>query len=43
MGNAAAEYELFYELGLDGLFSDNTDTAVAAREQVFGRGKNDDD
>ena len=34
-GNAAAEYELFYGLGLDGLFSDNTDSAVAARERIF--------
>ena len=34
-GNAAAEYELFYGLGLDGLFSDNTDTAVAARTRIF--------
>ena len=41
-GNAAAEYELFYGLGLDGLFSDNTDTAVAARERIFG-GENEDD
>ena len=40
MGNAAAEYELFYGLGLDGLFSDNTDTAVAARERIFA-GKGD--
>ncbi|MQA26602.1 MAG: glycerophosphodiester phosphodiesterase [Micromonosporaceae bacterium] len=31
-GDAAAEYELFYGLGLDGLFSDFPDAAVAARD-----------
>jgi len=31
-GNALREYEQFYELGVDGLFSDNPDTAVAARD-----------
>ncbi|MEJ7792106.1 MAG: glycerophosphodiester phosphodiesterase [Gaiellaceae bacterium] len=36
MGNAAAEYRLFYGLGFDGLFSDNTDTAVAARTELAG-------
>ena len=30
-GNAAAEYEQFFDLGVDGLFSDNADTAVRAR------------
>jgi glycerophosphoryl diester phosphodiesterase len=30
-GNAIAEYEQFYDLGVDGLFSDNPDTAVEAR------------
>jgi glycerophosphoryl diester phosphodiesterase len=30
-GNAFAEYAQFYELGVDGLFSDNPDTALAAR------------
>jgi glycerophosphoryl diester phosphodiesterase len=30
-GNAAAEYEQFFGLGVDGLFSDNADTAVRAR------------
>jgi glycerophosphoryl diester phosphodiesterase len=30
-GNAIAEYEQFFELGVDGLFSDNPDTAVEAR------------
>ena len=36
-GNAPAEYELFYRLGVDGVFSDNPDTAVAARATVFSR------
>lgn len=31
-GNAFAEYDQFYALGVDGLFSDNPDTAVEARE-----------
>ncbi|GAA3775326.1 glycerophosphodiester phosphodiesterase [Plantactinospora mayteni] len=30
-GDIIAEYELFYGLGLDGVFSDHPDTAVAAR------------
>jgi glycerophosphoryl diester phosphodiesterase len=30
-GDAFSEYEQFYELGVDGLFSDNPDTAVEAR------------
>ena len=30
-GNALAEYALFFGLGVDGLFSDNPDTAVLAR------------
>jgi glycerophosphoryl diester phosphodiesterase len=30
-GNAIAEYEQFFALGVDGLFTDNTDTAVEAR------------
>jgi glycerophosphoryl diester phosphodiesterase len=30
-GNAIAEYEQFYRLGVDGLFSDNPDTAIEAR------------
>jgi glycerophosphoryl diester phosphodiesterase len=33
-GNAFAEYEKFYGLGIDGLFSDNPDTAVAARQEL---------
>ena len=32
-GNAFAEYEQFYKLGVDGVFSDNPDTAVAARNE----------
>jgi glycerophosphoryl diester phosphodiesterase len=31
-GDAFSEYEQFFELGVDGLFSDNPDTAVAARD-----------
>ena len=31
-GNAIAEYEQFFRLGVDGLFSDNADTAKAARD-----------
>ena len=31
-GNPVDEYLLFYRLGVDGLFSDFADTAVAARE-----------
>jgi glycerophosphoryl diester phosphodiesterase len=30
-GDALAEYEQFFELGVDGLFSDNPDTAIEAR------------
>ena len=30
-GNAIAEYERFFDLGVDGLFSDNPDTAIEAR------------
>jgi glycerophosphoryl diester phosphodiesterase len=30
-GDAFSEYEQFFELGVDGLFSDNPDTAVEAR------------
>ena len=32
---AKNEYKLFFALGIDGLFSDFTDTAVAAREEFF--------
>jgi glycerophosphoryl diester phosphodiesterase len=31
-GNAIAEYEMFFRLGIDGVFSDNPDTAKAARD-----------
>ena len=31
-GDAIAEYQAFFEAGVDGVFSDYTDTAVAARE-----------
>jgi glycerophosphoryl diester phosphodiesterase len=34
-GNVPAEYRLFFRLGVDGLFSDNPDTAVAARHRQF--------
>jgi glycerophosphoryl diester phosphodiesterase len=33
-GNAFAEYELFFRLGVDGVFSDNPDTALEAREEA---------
>jgi len=35
-GDAAAEYALFFGLGLDGVFSDFPDTAVAARDEFIG-------
>jgi glycerophosphoryl diester phosphodiesterase len=34
-GNAPAEFRLFFRLGVDGLFSDHPDTAVASRHEVF--------
>jgi hypothetical protein len=34
-GNAFAEYELFFSLDFNGLFSDNPDTAVEARGSYF--------
>jgi glycerophosphoryl diester phosphodiesterase len=34
-GDQPAELELYYELGVDGLFADNADTAVAVREKTF--------
>jgi glycerophosphoryl diester phosphodiesterase len=34
-GDAIAEYELFFSLGIDGLFSDNPDTAVEVRDEIF--------
>jgi len=35
-GNLPGELELFYELGVDGVFSDNPDIAVAVRAQASG-------
>jgi glycerophosphoryl diester phosphodiesterase len=32
-GDAEAEYKLFFDLGVDGVFSDFPDTAVDARRQ----------
>lgn len=37
-GDARAEYALFSRLGVDGLFSDNADTAVAARAETAAHG-----
>jgi glycerophosphoryl diester phosphodiesterase len=34
-GDLPGELELFYELEVDGLFSDNPDTAVAVRSKLF--------
>jgi glycerophosphoryl diester phosphodiesterase len=36
-GDQPAELALFYRLGVDGLFADNADTAVAVREKTFAR------
>jgi glycerophosphoryl diester phosphodiesterase len=36
-GNQPAELKLFYKLGVDGVFADNPDTAIAVRRKVFGR------
>lgn len=36
-GDAAGEYRLYYRLGVDGVFSDNPDTAVAVRATLFDR------
>ncbi|MEU5788044.1 glycerophosphodiester phosphodiesterase [Micromonospora purpureochromogenes] len=36
-GDITAEYELFYGLGLDGVFADQPDTAVAARAGLAAR------
>jgi glycerophosphoryl diester phosphodiesterase len=33
-GNAFAEYAVFFQLGIDGLFSDNPDTALEARADL---------
>ena len=35
-GDAFAEYDIFFDQGIDGLFSDFTDTAIAARDWHFG-------
>jgi glycerophosphoryl diester phosphodiesterase len=35
-GNMASELALFYSLGVDGVFSDNPDTAVGARTEFLG-------
>jgi glycerophosphoryl diester phosphodiesterase len=34
-GDAPAEFRLFFRLGVDGLFSDHPDTAVASRHHLF--------
>jgi glycerophosphoryl diester phosphodiesterase len=34
-GDAPAEFRLFFRLGVDGLFSDHPDTAVASRHELF--------
>ena len=34
-GDPKEEYKLFYALGIDGLFSDFPDTALAARDEFF--------
>jgi glycerophosphoryl diester phosphodiesterase len=36
-GDQPAELALFYRLGVDGVFADNPDTAVAVRHRVFKR------
>lgn len=38
-GNALAEYELFFEVGVDGMFSDNSDTAILARSLWIEAGR----
>jgi glycerophosphoryl diester phosphodiesterase len=38
-GNAIAEYLLFLELGVDGVFSDNPDTAVLTRQLWIDEGR----
>ena len=35
-GDAASEYRWYFALGVDGVFSDNPDTAVAARNAFTG-------
>ena len=41
-GDQPAELALFYRLGVDGLFADNADTAVAVREKTFRHEEGDD-
>ncbi len=36
-GDAPGEYEAFFATGLDGLFSDNPDTATATRTKLFSK------
>ena len=36
-GDAPAEYAIFFSTGLDGVFSDYPDTAVASRKESFNR------
>jgi len=36
-GDLPAELTLFFRLGVDGLFTDNADVAVAVRERLTGR------
>ena len=38
-GNEPAELRIFFRQGVDGLFSDNADTAVAVRSKLFGAGR----
>jgi glycerophosphoryl diester phosphodiesterase len=38
-GNALAEDELYYELGVDGVFTDNADTAIEARQDWIADGR----
>jgi glycerophosphoryl diester phosphodiesterase len=42
-GNLPGWVALFYDLGVDGLFTDNPDTGVAVRADAFERGEGDDD
>ena len=38
-GDALAEYRLFYSLGVDGVFSDDSDTAITAADQWIAAGR----
>ncbi len=42
-GDAEAELRLFYLLGVDGVFADAPDVAVAVRERVLGEDEEDED